>query len=50
MGLDSELPSEIGKLVKVAYDFKFRGNKFCGQIPTEILALSDGVTTGWQVR
>ena len=29
--------------------FELNSNKFCGDVPTEVQALSSGVTSGWKI-
>ena len=43
------LPTELGRLNQLAGSFRFKSNKLCDDVPTEVQALSSGVTSDWQV-
>ena len=43
------IPTELGKLTGVKSEFKLSSNKLCDDVPTQVQALSSGVTSGWAV-
>ena len=43
------MPTELGRLNQVTAGFRFDSNQLCNDVPTEVQALSSGVTTNWQV-
>ena len=48
--LSGKLPTQLGNLVKVDNGFYTKGNpELCGSIPSEVAALSNLVSTDWQI-
>ena len=43
------MPTECGRLNQMTAGFHFYSNQLCDDVPTQVQALSSGVTTGWQV-
>ena len=44
------MPTELGRLDQMTQGFRFYSNQFCGSdVPTQVQALSSGVTSNWQV-
>ena len=42
-------PTELGRLDQMTEYFWFHSNKLCDDVPTQVQALSSGVTSNWQV-
>ena len=42
-------PQELGALVEITSSFQLFSNKLCSDVPTQVQALSSGVTSGWKV-
>ena len=42
-------PTELGRLNQMTQGFRFFSNKLCSDVPTQVQALSSGVTSYWQV-
>ena len=42
--LSSELPTELGRLSEMTIGFYTHSNKFCSDVPTQVQALSSGVS------
>ena len=43
------IPTELGRLDQMTAGFEFYSNKLCDDVPTQVQALSSGVTSYWQV-
>ena len=43
------LKKQLGRLEKMVEGFYLYSNNFCGDVPTEVQALSSGVTEYWRV-
>ena len=48
-GFTGPLPTELGWLNQMTEIFRFHSNKLCSDVPTQVQALSSGVTSNWQV-
>ena len=48
-GFSKQIPTQLGRLSKVTKNFMIGSNKWCGDVPSQVQALSSGVTTNWQV-
>ena len=43
------MPTELGRLNQMTHSFQFQSNKLCDDVPTQVQALSSGVTSNWLV-
>ena len=43
------IPTQLGKMTKMFAHYDLTSNKLCSDVPTEVQALSSGVTTSWSV-
>ena len=43
------LPTELGNMDQMTSYFRFYSNQLCNDVPTQVQALSSGVTSNWQV-
>ena len=43
------MPTELGNLNRMESRFRFDSNQLCSDVPTQVQALSSGVTSYWQV-
>ena len=43
------MPTELGRLAQLITGFYFHSNQLFSDVPTQVQALSSGVTSGWKV-
>ena len=47
--LDSSIPTQLGQLNQMTSSFRLYSNQLCSDVPTEVHALSNSVTSNWDV-
>mmetsp|Transcript_45844 Transcript_45844/g.127242 ORF Transcript_45844/g.127242 Transcript_45844/m.127242 type:complete len:162 (-) Transcript_45844:105-590(-) len=43
------IPTQLGRFTKLTHTFELNNNQICGEVPTEVQALSNNVNNYWQV-